>query len=80
MTYHHYLKIKPEFFDKVQRGIKTAELRKNDRDFQTGDTLTLQEFDSVSGYTGDTINVYVKDVTDVSEYAPGYVLLSIERE
>lgn len=79
MTYHHYLKIKPEFFDK-QRGIKTAELRKNDRDFQTGDTLTLQEFDSVSGYTGGFVKVHVQDVTDVSEYAPGYVLISIERE
>lgn len=78
MMAHHNLKIKPEFFEKVRRGIKTAELRKNDRDFQTGDTLTLQEFDS--GYTGGFINVYVQDVTDVSEYAPGYVLLSIERE
>lgn len=40
----HHLKTLPVYFDAVRRGDKTFEIRKNDRDFQTGDTLVLQEF------------------------------------
>jgi len=41
----HELKINPEFFDAVASGIKTFEVRKNDRPFRIGDTLVLLEFD-----------------------------------
>jgi len=41
----HTLKTLPVYFDAVERGDKTFELRNNDRDFQTGDTLILEEFD-----------------------------------
>lgn len=40
----HYLKTLPAYFDAVHRGDKTFEIRSNDRDFQTGDTLVLQEY------------------------------------
>lgn len=40
----HHLKTLPVYFDAVRRGDKTFEIRKNDRDFQTGDTLVLEEF------------------------------------
>lgn len=40
----HHLKTLPAYFDAVCRGDKTFEIRKNDRDFQTGDTLVLEEF------------------------------------
>lgn len=39
----HHLKTLPVYFDAVRRGDKTFEIRKNDRDFQTGDTLVLEE-------------------------------------
>lgn len=44
MATTHHLKTLPVYFDAVKRGDKTFELRKNDRDFQTGDTLVLEEF------------------------------------
>ena len=41
----HKLKLFPEYFDAVVNGIKTFEIRKNDRDYKVGDTLRLYEFD-----------------------------------
>ena len=40
----HKLKTLPEFFKAIQKGEKTFELRKNDRDFKKGDVLILMEF------------------------------------
>ena len=50
----HELKILPEFFVPVLVGYKTFEIRKNDRDYQYGDILVLNEWD-VNGYTGRSI-------------------------
>jgi hypothetical protein len=50
MSKIHYLKTLPVYFDAVRRGDKTFEIRKNDRDFQTGDTLVLKEFDPALVY------------------------------
>lgn len=41
----HELKTWPEFFEAIQSGKKKFEVRKNDRDFKTGDTLLLKEYD-----------------------------------
>lgn len=41
----HELKTWPSFFEAVERGTKTFECRKNDRDFAPGDTLILKEYD-----------------------------------
>ncbi|EOZ9095224.1 DUF3850 domain-containing protein [Klebsiella aerogenes] len=77
----HDLKIYPEFFSAVCTGVKRAELRKNDRDYRVGDTLHLMETPRGSCHqTGEFINVKITDITDVDEWMPGYVLLSIERE
>jgi hypothetical protein len=37
----HILKCEPGYFDAVKSGLKTFELRKNDRDFKVGDKLLL---------------------------------------
>lgn len=48
----HQLKIEREFFDTVTKGDKTFEVRINDRDFQVGDILGLNEVDTDKVETG----------------------------
>lgn len=40
----HRLKIWPPFFDAIQTGEKSFEIRENDRGFQQGDYLVLEEW------------------------------------
>ncbi len=48
---HHHLKTETEYYQAIENGLKKVELRKNDRDFQNGDMLILEE--TVNGtYTG----------------------------
>jgi hypothetical protein len=44
----HLLKIHPCYFKEVASGKKTFELRINDRDYKSGDTLRLREYDPES--------------------------------
>ena len=73
----HELKIWPVYFMDVKDGLKTFEVRKNDRDFWEGDTLRLKEYREESGHTG---RVIVAKVTYVSQLpgVDGYVGMSIE--
>lgn len=53
----HYVKILPEYFDAVQNLEKNFELRKDDRNYQVGDFITLNEWkDGV--YTGRQAGAY----------------------
>lgn len=76
----HELKILPEFFKAVISGHKKAEIRKNDRFFSIGDELWFREWTTQDGYTGRHIYRVITHITDLSGYAPGYVMLSIEPE
>ncbi|MGP6444145.1 DUF3850 domain-containing protein [Rahnella aceris] len=83
MTYlTHELKILPEYFSAVCSGVKKAELRKNDHDYQVGDSIILKEWvrgeDNLGSYTGRSCVVIIQHIANVTEYAPGYVLLSID--
>ena len=51
MAQIHDLKILPEYYDAVDKGVKTYELRFDDRDFAVGDMLILREFTGTE-YTG----------------------------
>ena len=48
----HVLKVVRPYFDSLFDGSKTFEVRKNDRGFQRGDTLTLWEYDAAPGQCG----------------------------
>lgn len=41
----HELKVKPVYFEAVKEGIKTFELRRDDRNFKVGDILLLREWE-----------------------------------
>lgn len=85
----HYLKTWPRFFELVQKGLKPYEIRNNDRDFNVGDTLVLQEWDPTksngnpsSGYTGREARGKVSHVLEASELPgcpvdSGWVVLSV---
>lgn len=40
----HELKSLPEFFEPLATGVKTFEIRRNDRGFKVGDQLIVQEW------------------------------------
>lgn len=77
MTREHELKCWPPPFDSILSGIKTHEIRKNDRNYAAGDVLHLREWrpdpwdgrpppgwdSTVYGYTGREIRVRVTYVT-----------------
>ena len=60
---NHRLKIKPEYFEDIVKGELTFQVRFNDRHFNKGDLLILEEFDS-RGYTGRYINAEITYVLD----------------
>jgi len=48
----HELKILPQYFKNVASGLKTYEVRVNDRNFSIGDIVILQEWGPDTLYTG----------------------------
>ena len=82
----HALKIWPDFFDDVASGKKPFELRIDDRPYEVGDTLHLEEFrPSVGEYTGRTVDVVVTYVmrndrnTTKIGLPSGFCILGIKR-
>ena len=75
----HELKILPEYYDAVRCGKKRFEIRKNDRNFHTGDVLRLKEWDGEK-FTGKEIDALVQwilfDWQDALK--PGYCIMSID--
>lgn len=85
----HELKIWPQFFEAVKDGRKTFEYRNNDRAFQCGDLVILNEWDPrtlpspypdkmpVTGYTGRKLCFKIGYVLPVSETHVIFSLLHI---
>ena len=74
----HKLKILPEYFIDIVDGRKTFEVRKNDRNFNVGDTLVLQEW-SNGTYLAGYARVQVTYILNDSQYCKeGYVILGIK--
>jgi hypothetical protein len=68
---HHDLKIWPRYFARVADGTKTFEVRKNDRDFQAGDSVRLHEYDhdreGGGGYTGASLSFRIGYVLPIDD-------------
>jgi hypothetical protein len=61
----HNLKYWSEYFKPVLQGLKTAELRINDRNFQVGDYLLLQEYNfKTLSYTNRELLVEITHITN----------------
>lgn len=58
------LKCWPEHYEPIWAGFKKAEVRENDRDYQTGDWLMLQKYlpKPVGEYTGEFMMVRVTHI------------------
>lgn len=74
----HELKILPQYYEKVISKKKKFELRKDDRGFEVGDMLVLNEFDG--DYTGRCCIAKVDYKLEGGEYGleKGYCILSID--
>ncbi|PSR26708.1 MAG: RNA-binding protein [Sulfobacillus benefaciens] len=78
----HHLKTWPHLFAAIAESDpllrKTVEIRKDDRNFQVGDILVLEEYDVVNGYTGRSIQRMVTHCLREEPWVPhGFVALSI---
>lgn len=82
----HVLKCWPEYFELITSGVKTFELRKNDRNFQESDTIQLMEWDNkkqiFTAMQIDLIITYVlkgakKEDPNYFGIEDGYVILGI---
>ena len=79
----HKLKLNACYYDDSASGIKTFEIRKNDRDFKVGDILELREWlwSGLSGkgmYTGEAHWKVITYILDDEEYLhDGYVCLAV---
>jgi hypothetical protein len=73
----HWLKLNQEYYIPILSGSKTFEIRKNDRDYQVGDTVVLEVFEKGS-YKREfsPIRRTIKYMTDYQQ-RKGYVVFSI---
>ena len=67
-TKRHEINLEPKYYAAVIAGMKTFELRENDRDYQVGDEVKLMEWDE-DGFTGRYYTITITYVLqDVPEY------------
>ena len=76
----HHLKTHPNYFERTLNESKFWEIRLNDRDFQTGDEVLLQEYDPIEKqYTGKNIRGIIQYVLhDFKGLKKGYVIFSFK--
>jgi hypothetical protein len=84
---HHVVKSWPEYFEPLMTGAKTFDLRRNDRDYQVGDLITLKEYEPRDkAYSGREITkrisclmhgVGVGAIEPLKGLGLGYVILQL---
>lgn len=74
----HHVKLNTAYYEAAELGIKNAEIRFNDRDYETYDWLVLEEWTGDS-YTGRKFDRQIKGVFPLDEIGlKGWVLLCLE--
>lgn len=74
----HKLKAVNPFFEQVRDGLKDFEVRFDDRDFNVGDTLILQQY-KYEKYTGEELTRKIKYILRrFKGLQRGYVVLGLE--
>lgn len=76
----HALKTEIGYFDEINEGHKTFEVRKHDRPFEPGDKIVLQEWVPESkSYTGREWHGEITHILSNERFCKkGYVILSIK--
>lgn len=73
----HKLKTLPQYYQPIIEKRKPFEIRNNDRNFQTGDSVILNEWDGEK-YTGRFGVGIIIDIYDISFLLPGYVAFTFK--
>lgn len=75
----HELKCWPQSFEAILQGGKTFEVRYNDRGYEKGDRLLLQEYDLKGNmYTGRSVKMRVEYIAMMDfGIEPGWVVMAI---
>lgn len=86
MATEHVLKTLSEYWDAVERGEKTFEVRRDDRGFQRGDTVVLARSDRLaSGAVFEThkrLRFTIGWILTGGQFGiePGYVVFSLHKD
>lgn len=69
MSKNHHLKIQEKFYIQIKAWIKTFEIRINDRDYKTGDTITFNIlfWENIEKYESD-LKLQITDVFQEEGY------------
>ncbi|MCV7226096.1 DUF3850 domain-containing protein [Mycolicibacterium komossense] len=73
----HDVKIEPRWFDRIQGNEKFAEVRFDDRDYQTGDTVRFWRNDTEPEYRYSVERRITHVLRAADGLAGGYVVLSL---
>jgi len=76
----HAVKCWPQYFAAIKSGAKTFDVRKDDRGYQVGDTLRLNEYNILTHELGEILD---KEITyilrdDFEGVRYGYVVLALK--
>ena len=73
---NHKLKTWPVYFQAVWDGVKTAEIRKDDRGFAVGDTLYLEEWNPTTGtHTGRRLSATISHIVKGAPFLPADIAM-----
>ena len=80
MSKTHDLKVLTNYFEDICLRKKNFELRLNDRDFQVGDILNLNDFDGkqLTGHSVKRTVTYILDNAEKFGLMKGFIIMSIE--